>query len=320
MMGEKVPQSGPEETALKGGVLALGNFDGVHRGHQALIKTAQDIAARHEWPLRVLTFEPHPRSVFAPDDPPFRLTSARDKERFLRAQGVHGVETIPFTAAFARVSAQEFVDRYLLEAYGAQHLVAGFDFAFGHRRSGDVRLLRAILAAHKVEVTELAPLRDAQGEIISSSRVRKLLQTGDVRGVIPLLNRPWSLSGKIVQGAQRGRTLDFPTANVELGEIVRPHFGVYAILARRLDDNTFLPGVANIGVRPTVEEGHEIMEFHLFNIHANLYGQEWEVELHHFLRPERAFPNLSALREQIVADVLHARALLACPPGPSLEL
>ncbi len=305
---------------LKGGVLALGNFDGVHRGHQALIKAALDSARRREMRVRVLTFEPHPRSVFAPENPPFRLTPAKEKNRLLMAQGIDGVETLPFSLAFSEMPASVFVETILLQRFGAEHLVAGFDFTFGHRRSGDMASLRVALAPHKIEVTEIAPLRDQSGTIISSSRIRNLLQKGDVQAVQPLLGRPWAIAGRVIQGAQRGRTLDFPTANVELGDYLRPHYGAYAVLARRRGDTTFLPGIANIGVRPTVEEGHEILEFHLFNIHADLYGQEWEVELHHFLRPERVFSSLSALREQIVADVLRARALLSCPPGPSIGL
>lgn len=313
-------QEGVNQSILRGGVLALGNFDGVHRGHQALIKAALGCARRRDMRVRVLTFEPHPRSVFAPENPPFRLTPAKEKNRFLMALGIDSVETLAFSLAFSEMSAAMFVEQILLGQYGAEHIVAGFDFAFGHRRGGDMASLRAALAPHKVEATEIAPLRDQNGAIISSSRIRTLLQTGDVQAAQPLLGRPWSIAGRVIQGVQRGRTLDFPTANIDLGDYLRPHYGAYAVLARRKGETTFLPGVANIGIRPTVEEGHEVLEFHLFNIHADLYGQEWEVELHHFLRPERAFPSLAALREQIVADVLRARALLSCPPGPSLGI
>lgn len=295
----------------RGGVYALGNFDGVHRGHQALIKATLDYARYHEIPARVLTFEPHPRSLFAPDLPPFRLTPDSAKKRLLREMGIDNVITMTFDNAFASLSAQAFAQDLLRDEMGAVHLVAGFDFVFGHRRAGNIAVLRSLLMMDKIEITEVAPLRDGLGEIISATRLRTLLQEGDVAAANLLLGRPWAIEGVVVQGALRGRTINFPTANVALGDYVRPRFGVYAIRARRVGSEEYFPGIANIGVRPTVEKkGAELLEFHLFDVHADLYGQDWEVELHHFIRPEATFPDLQVLRAQIVTDVARAKSLL----------
>lgn len=291
--------------------MALGNFDGVHRGHQAVIKTAMDHARRRQIPLGVLTLEPHPRSVFKPDHPPFRLTPAPVKERLLRALGVDDVITLAFTPAFSQLPAHEFVDQLLVKEYGVQHVVAGFDFVFGHQRGGNMQTLRQWLGPHNIDVTEVTPFRDAQGEVMSSSRTRTALQQGDLETARHILGRPWSITGEVVKGVQRGQELGFPTANMGLGEYLRPKFGVYAIAARRVGDKTSHTGVANIGLRPTVDGKNETLEFHLFDFFGNLYGQEWEVDLLHFLRPEQSFSNLDALRNQIQKDADSAKNLLS---------
>ncbi len=202
----------------KGGVLALGNFDGVHGGHQAVVAAAR----RYGLAARVLTFEPHPRRVFQPQHPPFRLTPAPVKERLLRALGVDDVIVMDFSQDLAHLSARAFVDEVLLGRYGAQHVVAGHDFVFGHKRGGTMPLLREWLAPHGVEVTEVAPLRDAEGEILSSSRVRDALRRGDLATAQRILGRPWAIAGIVRHGAQRGATIGFPTANMDLGDYLRP--------------------------------------------------------------------------------------------------
>ncbi|HUY67816.1 MAG TPA: bifunctional riboflavin kinase/FAD synthetase [Alphaproteobacteria bacterium] len=294
----------------KGGVFALGNFDGVHQGHQAVVKTAIDRARGMGLPARVLTFEPHPRSVLKPGIAPFRLTPAPAKERILHGLGVDDVIVHPFTPEFSRLSAPDFVQRILIEECGAQHVVAGFDFVFGHKRGGDMPKLRAWLAPHSVGVTEVAPFRDGRGEMMSSTRAREALQAGDPHTAAHILGRPWAIAGVIEKGDQRGRELGAATANIALGEYLRPKFGVYAVMAGRVGAGARLPGVANIGVRPTVGGAAEMLEFHLFDFHDDLYGQEWEVELIDFLRPEQAFPDLAALRAQIARDLETARARL----------
>ncbi len=299
------------ELALKGGVFALGNFDGVHRGHQAVVKTALEKARGMGVPARVLTLEPHPRSLFKPDIPPFRLTPAPAKQRLLHALGIEDVIVLPFTREFLQYPAQDFVQHILVTRYGAQHVVAGFDFVFGHNRAGTMTTLRAWLAPHSIGVTEVTPFRDSQGIVMSSSRTREALQAGDLPTAANILGRPWSIAGIVERGAQRGREMSVPTANIALGEYLRPEFGVYVVNAKRVDGTTIYQGVANIGVRPTVDGKTEMLEFHLFDVDRDIYGQEWEVELLAFLRPEQAFSGIDALRAQIMQDIEAAKAHLA---------
>jgi riboflavin kinase/FMN adenylyltransferase len=289
--------------SLKGGVFALGNFDGVHRGHQAVVRTALEKARGMGVPARVMTFEPHPRAVFRPHDPPFRLTPAPAKVRLLQALDVEDVIVLPFTAEFSTLPAAEFVQRVLIETYAVQHVVAGFDFVFGYQRGGNMHQLREHLKEHGVGVTEVIPFRDAQGEVMSSSRARDALRRGDVETAEHILGRPWALSGTVLRGVRRGSALGIPTANITLGDYLRPQFGVYAVNARRVGGAGGLQGVANIGVRPTVDGKNEFLEVHLFAFDGDIYGQEWEVELIDFLRPEQTFPDIEALRTQILRDI-----------------
>lgn len=299
------------EPQLKGGVFALGNFDGVHRGHQAVVRIAREKANGMGVPVRVLTLEPHPRSLFKPGIPPFRLTPAPAKIRLLHALGVEDVITLSFTEEFSHLPAQDFVEKILIGTYGAQHIIAGFDFVFGHNRGGNMKTLRDWLAPHNVGVTEVTPFRDAHGDVMSSSRTREALQAGDLRTAEHILGRPWSIAGIIEHGAQRGRQLSVPTANIALGEYLRPKFGVYAVNAGRVGAALKHQGVVNIGVRPTVDGKNEVLELHLFNFEGNLYGQEWEVELLDFIRPEQAFADVEALREQIMLDIETAKSRLS---------
>lgn len=300
------------EPPVHGGVLVLGNFDGVHRGHQAVIKAAQDQAQRlGNLPLKVVTFEPHSRTVFKPDHPPFRLTPARTKIRLLQALGVDGVCVVDFSIEFSRMKAAEFVDQLIVRAHKARHVVAGFDFVFGYQRGGSMQTLRDLLVPHGIGVTEVTPYRDRRGEVMSSTRTREALQQGDLVTANAILGRPWSIAGVVEPGAQRGRTIGFPTANVPLADYLRPRYGVYAVYAHRVGEGQIYQGVANIGVRPTVSGTGEILEFHLFDFYATMYGQEWEVELISFLRPEQAFPDMTALQQQITLDVEAAKAALA---------
>lgn len=293
-----------------GGVLALGNFDGVHRGHQAVIKAAVERARALSVPACVITLEPHPRSLFKPNIPPFRLTPASVKERLLKSFGIDQVIVLPFTREFSEYPAPDFVQKILLDTYHARHIVAGFDFVFGKDRQGTMPRLREWLAPHHVGVTEVTPFRDASGEVMSSSRTRKALQSGDMKTVTHILGRFWGITGTVQQGAQRGRQLGVPTANIALGDYQRPKFGVYVVQAKPVGGGHPYQGVANIGVRPTVDGKTELLEVHLFNFFGDLYGQELEVELLHFLRPEKAFSGIDALRQQIEMDMQEARAWL----------
>jgi len=301
--------------ALRGATVALGNFDGVHLGHAHVLRAAH--GARPGAKLTVLTFEPHPRELFRPDDPAFRLTLSAERAEALAALGVQTVYEMPFDRDFSLLSAEAFVDDVLHRGVGAAHLSCGPDFAFGHRRGGDAAFLAARAEALGIGLTVVPPLVDAQGPI-SSTRIRRLLQDGYPERAAAELGRPWAVRGPVTHGDKRGRTIGFPTANLPLGRHLEPARGVYAVCAR-LADGTTVPGVANIGRRPTVNEGTESrVEAHLFDFEGDLYGQEIAVGLHAFLRAERKFASFDELRAQIVADAEQARAALAAldPAGP----
>jgi len=291
-----------------GGAVALGNFDGVHKGHQALIKRTAEEARTLGAPLVALTFEPHPRRFFVQDTGPFRLTLLPAKVRLLEEYGVQAVLAQRFDPTFAAISAQDFVDKVLLEGMGARHVVCGYDFTFGARRTGNVERLRELAAERAFGITVLDPVMH-EGEIYSSTRIRESLRAGWVSEASELLGHPWEIEGTIETGDQRGRTIGFPTANVALGEHLRPRYGVYAV--RALVSGQWRNGVANLGKRPTFGKLQENFEVHLFDFSDDIYGQVLRVQLIEFIRPEMKFSGLDALKAQIVADGECARTLLS---------
>ena len=296
---------------LRGAAVALGNFDGVHLGHAHVLRMAH--AARPAAPLAVLTFEPHPREHFRPEDPPFRLTLAEERAAALGALGVQVLYELPFDDGFSQLTAEAFVREVLHRGIGAAHLTCGPDFAFGHRRGGDVAYLAAEAEAAGIGLTVAPPLLEG-GAPVSSSRIRRLLQDAYPERAAAGLGRPWAVRGVVAHGDARGRTIGFPTANVALGRHLEPARGVYAVRVR-LPDGTEAPGVANIGRRPTVAEGAvSRVEAHLFDWSGDLYGQEVAVALHGFLRAERKFGSFEELRGQIAADAAQAREVLSEPP------
>lgn len=306
--------------SLRGAVVALGNFDGVHKGHQAVIGRARAVARDLGAPLAVLTFEPHPRSLFRPDDAPFRLTPLRIKARLVEALGVDLMVVLHFDAALAGLSAQDFVAHVLVAGMGARHVVAGYDFVFGTARGGDMALLRALGARHGFAVSEVAAEGGA-GAVYSSTAVRQCLRDGRPRDAAAILGHPFEIEGRVERGDQRGRTIGFPTANVEVQDYMRPAFGVYAVRAG-VDEGAgtrWIDGVANLGRRPTVGGTVERLETHLFDYSGDLYGRHLRVALLEFLREERTFPSFDALRAQIVVDAAQARAWLAAHPQPSAQ-
>ena len=291
----------------RGGAVALGNFDGVHLGHAQLIHAAH--TARPDAPLAVLTFEPHPRELFRPEDPPFHLTLPPARAALLAGLGVRHVYELPFDRAFSEMEAEAFVAEVLHAGLGARHLVCGADFAFGHRRGGDVAFLAARAEALEIGLTIVPPLTDEAGPL-SSSRIRRLLQDGYPERAALLLGRHWAIEGTVAHGDKRGRTLGFPTANVALGRHLEPARGVYAVRVTT-PDGAVHGGVANIGRRPTVNAGPESrLEVNLFDFAGDLYGATISVALLAFLRAERKFDGLDQLRAQIAADSAEARRLL----------
>ncbi len=293
--------------AARGASVALGNFDGVHRGHIEVLHAAH--AARPAARRAVLSFRPHPREFFRPDDPPFRLMLDAERAQALASAGVEILFDLPFDQAFSELSAMHFIDQVLHAGIGAAHLACGADFAFGHRRGGTVSLLAARAEALGIGLTIVPPLADAEGPI-SSTRIRRLLQDGYPERAAALLGRPHVIRGIVTHGDARGRTIGFPTANIALGRHLEPARGVYAITAK-LPDGTSAKGVANIGRRPTVAEGAiSRLEAHLFDVSDDLYDEELAVSLHHFIRAERKFASFEELRAQIGLDAALARDLL----------
>lgn len=300
--------------AARGACVALGNFDGVHRGHRHLLRAAH--AGRPDAPRAVLSFEPHPREFFRPEDPPFRLMLPAERAAALASAGVEILFEIPFDRDFCEMPAGDFVRQVLHAGLGARHLACGPDFAFGHRRGGDAAMLGGIAESLGIGVGVVPPLVD-EGGVISSTRIRRLLQDGYPERAGALLGRSWAIRGPVQQGDRRGRTIGFPTANIPLGRHLEPARGVYAVMIR-LPDGASVPGVANIGTRPTVAGRESRVEAHIFDWPAagsgDLYGQELAVSLHHYLRPERRFGGLDELRTQIALDAAEARRLLASDP------
>jgi riboflavin kinase/FMN adenylyltransferase len=292
---------------FRGSVVALGNFDGFHLGHQAVVGRAVARAAHEGRPALVATFDPHPVRFFKPDCAPFRLTSLDQRQRLFGQAGADATLVFGFDAALAATGADEFV-RLLAEEIGAAAVVTGDDFTFGARRSGNVDVLRELGAARGMAAETVAPVL-AEGEPVSSSRIRAALAAGDAGTATRLLTRPFAIAGIVQHGDKRGRELGYPTANLVLGGYQRPAYGIYAVRVT-LADGTEHAGVANVGVRPTFDPPVELLEAFLFDFAGDLYGQQIEVALHHFLRPERKFDDMDALAEQMRSDEAEARRLL----------
>jgi riboflavin kinase/FMN adenylyltransferase len=311
---------GPGSNHPRGSILAIGNFDGLHRGHAELIGQVRDLARAEGRPVAVLTFEPHPRSVFLPGTEPFRLTPFRVKERELARLGVDLLFVQHFDLGFAAKSAEDFIAEVIVGAIGASHVVVGWDCTFGNRRRGSPDLLRTEGAQRGFGVTVLEPIRGEDTTVYSSTHIRELLKAGKPRQAATLLGRFWEIDGRVATGDRRGRTIGFPTANLSLDDYLHPAFGVYAV--RVCGDGPDDPlaghtvdGVANLGLRPTVGGLVPRLEAHLFDVDVDLYGRHLRVALVDFIRPERKFAGLDALKAQIAEDAAQARAILAAAPA-----
>jgi riboflavin kinase/FMN adenylyltransferase len=295
---------------LKGCVVAIGNFDGVHRGHQAVLNEALEEARRRDVPALVLTFEPHPRSVFRPDQPLFRLTTAPMRARVLRAMGFDGVVEQGFSRSFAEIPADEFVQEIIVRGLGAVHVVAGHDFHYGKGRAGTPATLTEAGAASGFTVSLVDALLDDGGEPVSSSRIRSLLAAGQLSEAERLLGYHYTVEAEIIHGKQLGRTLGFPTANMELPDSGLAH-GIYAVKLRR-PGGAMLNGVASFGRRPTVDDdGAPLLETFVFDVKGDFYGETCGVSFFEFLRGEEKFDGLDALVEQMKRDEAAARKILA---------
>lgn len=305
---ERLDGSAPVPPHLAGGIVALGNFDGFHLGHQAVVARAVERARAEGRPALVATFDPHPVRFFHPDTAPFRLSTLDQRERLFAAAGADAMVVFGFDAAFAALTAEAFVAERLVDRLRVAGVVTGEDFTFGKGKVGDAAGLAAFghalgFTAETVGAVALA------GETVSSTRIRDLLRAGDPAGAARLLTRPFAIQGVVQHGDKLGRTIGYPTANIDMGRYLRPAYGIYAVRGR-LADGRVLNGAANLGIRPQFEPPKELLEPYFFDFSGDLYGQTIEVELIEYLRAEAKFDSLDALMAQMDADCARARAIL----------
>ena len=296
---------------LRGAIVALGNFDGFHLGHQAVVNRAIQRAFHERRPVIVATFDPHPVAFFKPDVPPFRLTTLDQREHLFAHAGADAMLVFEFNRELASMDAEQFVAEVLAKQIGAAGVVTGDDFSFGKGRTGDPALLKAVGDQHGV-TAETVPQVLLEGERISSGRIREALIAGDTATATHMLSRDYAIEGTVERGDQRGRKLGYPTANVQLADYQRPKYGIYAVRVT-LDDGSEHPGVASLGVRPTFDPPTELLEAHLFGFDGDLYGRKIEVALHAFIREEKKFEKLDDLVAHMREDEAAARRLLALP-------
>ena len=295
----------PLPESLRGAILALGNFDGFHQGHQAVVGEAVNWAHGEGRPAIVATFDPHPMRYFAPDTPPFRLTTLDQRQELFAAAGADAMLVFHFDGAMASQPAGDWAEGMISRHIGAAGIVTGEDFTFGKGRGGNPAMLR-----QRGVATRAGPaVHDDRGPI-SSSRIRDALRAGDCGDATRLLTRPFTIRGTVQHGDKRGREIGFPTANIDLGAYLRPRYGIYAVTGR-LPDGRVLDGAANIGIRPTFDPPVELLEPHFFDFSGDLYGQEIDVAFHGFLRPEAKFETMDALIDQMRRDCDDALAVLS---------
>lgn len=297
---------------VQGTSVAIGNFDGVHLGHQAVIGEAAKHARDLGTSLSVITFEPHPRRHFRPDEPPFQLTPLRSKVRRFGAIGVENLLVAHFDAETSKIGHEAFVDTFITGGFGAQHVTVGYDFVFGAGRGGDVAYLKQRAEADGFGFSAIEPVKDASETVYSSTNIRNCLVDGNPLGAARLLGRPWEIEGRVIKGDQRGREIGFPTANVALADYVEPALGVYAVWAgvEEGGETTWHMGCANVGRRPTFDKDDVNVEVYIFDFTDDIYDKLLRVALVEYIRPEKKFDGIAALREQIALDSHDARALL----------
>lgn len=300
--------------ALRGAIIALGNFDGFHKGHQAVAGEAIAWAQDEGRPSIIATFDPHPVRHFKPDVLPFRLTTLEQRQELYLAAGATAMLVFHFDAELAGTSAEDFITEILIKRFGAHGVVTGGDFSFGKRALGNVDLLQSYGSEHGLHsrVVEAVTQEGTEGQsVVSSSRIRDALREGDPQLAAQLLTRPFAIRGIVEHGDKNGRKLGYPTANLAIDTYLRPKYGVYAVTGTVLSTGETLKGAANIGIRPQFEPPKELLEPYFFDFSGDLYGQEIEVAFHHFLRGEAKFDSLDDLMVQMEKDCDRARELLA---------
>ncbi len=295
--------------ALRGAIIALGNFDGFHKGHQAVAGEAINWAHAEGRPSIIATFDPHPVRFFRPDVPPFRLTTLEQRQELYLAAGATAMLVFHFDKELSSTSAEDFITEILCQRFGAHGVVTGGDFTFGQGAKGNVDLLRELGGEHGLE-SRVVEAVEGHGEVVSSSRVREALREGDPQLAAELLTRPFAIRGIVEHGDKRGREIGYPTANLVIDHYLRPKYGVYAVTGRILATGEVLKGAANVGIRPQFEPPKELLEPYFFDFSGDLYGQEIEVAFHHFLRGEAKFDSLEELTAQMEKDCTEAKRLL----------
>ncbi|MEZ5681122.1 MAG: bifunctional riboflavin kinase/FAD synthetase [Erythrobacter sp.] len=300
----------PLPESLRGAVIALGNFDGFHLGHQAVAGEAIRWAREEGRPSIIATFDPHPVRHFKPDAEPFRLTTLEQRQELYLAAGATAMLVFHFDGELAGTTAEDFVRKLLAEHLGVTGVVTGEDFTFGKARGGNLEKLVSLGKEVGIEARAVPPVLDG-GEPVSSSRVRDALREGDPQEAARLLTRPFAIRGVVQHGDKRGREIGYPTANLPVEHYLRPRYGVYAVTGRILSTGQELKGAANIGIRPQFDPPKELLEPYFFDFSGDLYGQEIEVAFHHFLRGEAKFDSLDVLVEQMARDCEKAKELLA---------
>lgn len=307
-----LPAGEPVANACRGAVVAIGNFDGVHLGHQTLISVARAQAEQSGRPLGVLTFEPHPRSLFRPDEPVFRLSPREMKARLLAGLGVDCLDIAPFNRDLAGLEAQDFVEQVLVERLGVSHVVTGYDFHFGRGRKGSPDIMRQLGEKFGFGVTIVDQVTDDDGVApYSSSAIRTALRRGHVEKAADQLGYWWSVHSRVVEGDKRGRTIGYPTANIALEPGCEPHEGIYAVRVRLEGDETLYHGAGYIGYRPTFETDRLFLEVFIFDFDRNIYDHEITVQFNAFIRPDKKFDSLDALLVQMKKDCNEAKTRLA---------
>lgn len=301
--GDRLPER------LRGGIIALGNFDGFHAGHQAVAGRAIAWAKAESRPAIIATFDPHPVRYFKPDVAPFRLTSLDQRQKLFAEAGADAMLVFAFDETLANTTAGNFVGDLLVTRFGAKGVVTGEDFTFGKGRGGNIEVLRDLGALLGMRSEAIGPV-STEDAVISSSRIRQCLIEGKPDEAERLMTRPFAVQGVVQHGDKNGRLLGYPTANVDMGSYLRPKYGVYAVTGH-LADGRVLKGAANLGIRPQFDPPKELLEPHFFDFNEDLYGQTIEVALRHFIRPEAKFASMEELTAQIDADCVRARELLA---------
>ena len=293
---------------IKPSAAVIGNFDGVHRGHLEVLKNAKEFSSKSNLPLSVLTFDPHPREFFSKEKTNFLLQTVLDKAEALSKNNIDYLINLKFDDLLSELSPEQFVEKVLSESLSLKHIFVGKDFKFGKDRAGDINLLKSFGLKYRIGLSSIK-LKNQDGTSISSTKIRNNLKKGKIKEANELLGRPYMISGLVIEGDKRGRQIGFPTANIALGNLIRPAFGVYAVLIEGIE-NKVLRGIANIGRRPTVNDRGVLLEVNIFDFNEDIYGKKIFISLIDFIRDEKKFDGIENLKKQIVMDVKLSKSIL----------